>query len=34
MYELEQLNLKGDFGNIINKGKTILLSIKKKILEK
>ena len=30
MYEIEELNLKGEKGNILNKGKTILLSKEKK----
>jgi len=32
MYEIEELNLKGEKGNILNKGKTILLPKEKKIL--
>ena len=30
MYEIEELNLKGENGNILNKGKIILLSKAKK----
>jgi len=30
MYEIEELNLKGEKGNILNKGKTILLPKEKK----